>query len=335
VPNPIFNLTPTATVDEGNNWINIQWGPLTMSNPTAAGPRVDSPPLGNYALAAGSPAIDYIPNTSSTYALAPSTDFFGNRRPDPANPNHIDVGAVEFQGGATTVAIASVTGGPVAFGNVTLLTTSAAQTLTLHNTGGAALTGITTTFSSARYARPAGTAGGTCGNALPPNSTCTINVAFSPTALGAVAGTATIAANVAVTGSPVALTGTGVAGAPAATLTPTSHAFGNAARGVILGPVQIFTLTNTGSVPLTGVTQAALGGTNATEFTIVRLLSTCGPAGGGQLLGQTTLAPGAACVFTVMFKPLTTQPIGAQTATVSVTDLAGTQTATPLTGTAQ
>jgi hypothetical protein len=218
---------------------------------------------------------------------------------------------------------------------VTLLTTSAAQTLTLHNTGGAALTGITTTFSSARYARPAGTAGGTCGNALPPNSTCTINVAFSPTALGAVAGTATIAANVAVTGSPVALTGTGVAGAPAATLTPTSHAFGNAARGVILGPVQIFTLTNTGSVPLTGVTQAALGGTNATEFTIVRLLSTCGPAGGGQLLGQTTLAPGAACVFTVMFKPLTTQPIGAQTATVSVTDLAGTQTATPLTGTAQ
>jgi hypothetical protein len=296
---------------------------------------VDSPPLGNYALAAGSPAIDYIPNTSSTYALAPSTDFFGNRRPDPANPNHIDVGAVEFQGGATTVAIASVTGGPVAFGNVTLLTTSAAQTLTLHNTGGAALTGITTTFSSARYARPAGTAGGTCGNALPPNSTCTINVAFSPTALGAVAGTATIAANVAVTGSPVALTGTGVAGAPAATLTPTSHAFGNAARGVILGPVQIFTLTNTGSVPLTGVTQAALGGTNATEFTIVRLLSTCGPAGGGQLLGQTTLAPGAACVFTVMFKPLTTQPIGAQTATVSVTDLAGRQTATPLTGTAQ
>ena len=337
VPNPIFNLTPTATVDEGNNWINIQWGPLTMSNPTAAGPLVNSPPLGNYALAAGSPAIDYIPNTSSTYALAPSTDFFGNRRPDPANPNHIDVGAVEFQGGATTVAIASVTGGPLAFGNVALGTSSAARTLTLHNTGGAALTGIATTFSSARYAQPAGAAGGTCGNALPPNSTCTINVVFSPTALGAVtpAGTVTIAASVAVTGSPVALTGTGVAGAPAATLTPTSHAFGNAARGVILGPVQIFTLTNTGSVPLTGITQAALGGTNATEFTIVRLLSTCGPAGGGQLLGQTTLAPGAACVFTVMFKPLTTQPIGAQTATVSVTDLAGTQTSTPLTGTAQ
>ena len=28
VPNPIFNLTPAATVDEGNNWINMSWGPL-------------------------------------------------------------------------------------------------------------------------------------------------------------------------------------------------------------------------------------------------------------------------------------------------------------------
>src|SRR2546429_2520997 len=37
VPNPIFNLTPAATVDEGNNWINMAWGPLSMSNPTAVG----------------------------------------------------------------------------------------------------------------------------------------------------------------------------------------------------------------------------------------------------------------------------------------------------------
>src|SRR5205807_7371247 len=58
-------------------------------------------------------------------------------------------------------------------------------------------------------------------------------------------------------------------------------------RGVtLLGPVQIFTLTNTGTVPLAGITQATLGGANAADYFIVRLLSTCGPAGGGQLLGQ-------------------------------------------------
>jgi len=63
------------------------------------------------------------------------------------------------------------------------------------------------------------------------------------------------------------------------------------------------------------------------------LLSTCGPAGGGQLLGQTTLAPGAACMVTLRFSPTTGQSTGVKTATISVTDLAGTQTST-LTGTA-
>ncbi|PYU83180.1 MAG: hypothetical protein DMG50_09035 [Acidobacteria bacterium] len=43
VPNPIFNLTPAATVDEGNNWVNLSWGPLSMTNPTVVGG-----PSGNY-----------------------------------------------------------------------------------------------------------------------------------------------------------------------------------------------------------------------------------------------------------------------------------------------
>jgi hypothetical protein len=86
-------------------------------------------------------------------------------------------------------------------------------------------------------------------------------------------------------------------------------------------------------VTLTGITQGALGGANATEFVVVRVLSTCGPAGGGQILGQTTLAPGATCGVTVQFQPLTTQTTGVKNATISVTDLAGTQTST-LTGTA-
>jgi len=92
-------------------------------------------------------------------------------------------------------------------------------------------------------------------------------------------------------------------------------------------------LTNTGNVPMTGITQGALGGTDASEFTVRRLASTCGPAGGGQLIGQTTVNPGQVCLVTVGFTPLTTQTTGSKTATVSVTDLAGTQTSS-LTGTA-
>jgi hypothetical protein len=214
VPNPIFNLTPAATVDEGNNWINIAWGPLALTNP------VTGTVLGNYTETGSSPTID-AGTPESTYT---TTDFFGTTRPQ---GNGWDIGAVEL----------------------------------------------------------AGTAGGGGGGA-------------------------------------------------SATLTPTSHAFGTVTRGSLIGPVQIFTLTNTGTVPLTGITQGTLGGTNPTEFTIIRLTSTCGPAGGGQLLGQTTLAPGATCVVSVQFRPLTSQPPGAKTATVSVTDAAGTQTST-LSGTAR
>ncbi len=103
-PNPIFSLTPSATVDEGNNWINVSWGPLDMSDPTmlgADGNYGGGPLFGNYALAAGSPAIDVIP----TNQPHPTLDFFGNPRPDGASC--FDVGAVEFQG-AGAVAIVAV-----------------------------------------------------------------------------------------------------------------------------------------------------------------------------------------------------------------------------------
>ena len=332
VPNPVFNLTPTATVDEGNNWVNISWGPLAETNP------VSGVTLGNYALATGSPAIDYIPTTASTYGAAPTTDYFGNPRPDVRN-SPIDIGAVEFQG-AGGAAVASVTGGPLSFGNVVDGTTSAAQTLTLHNTGGANLTGIVVTTSSAVFSR----AGGTCGATLAAGNTCTIAVTFSPVAPpGAASGTLSIAASVAVTGSPVSLSGTGVAAVTGASLAPATwntaarHGVGGGLIPCLIGggPCRAFTLTNTGNVPLTGIAQGVLAGVSPADYFVSRLLSTCGPAGGGQLMGVTTLAPGATCTVTVQFRPATADPVGSvRAATVSVTDVAGTQSSN-LSGTVQ
>ena len=324
VPNPIFNLTPAATVDEGNNWINISWGPLALTHP------VTGATLGNYAPATGSEVGNYIPSSAPTYAAAPATDFFGNLR---KTNGAVDAGAVELQ--APAVPVASVTGGPLVFGNVPVNTTSGSQNLTLHNTGGATLTGIALTFAGPYGRLDTGAFPGgapDCGTTLAAGANCTIKVVFAPTALGSAPGSVAIAASVAVTGSPVTLSGTGVAQVLSATLTPTSRNFGTVTRGSG-GAMQVFMLTNTGNVPLTGITQGALGGTDAVEFTVIRLLSTCGPAGGGQLLGQTTLAPGAVCAVTVQFRPLTTQSTGAKTATVSVTNVSGTQTST-LTGTA-
>ena len=192
VPNPIFNLTPAATVDEGNNWVNISWGPLALNHPVT-GAR-----LGNYALAAGSPAINYIPGGSAGATAAPATDYFGNARP--AGTGY-DVGAVEF-GAVPPVLSASLT--PATWtvaqtrncpGTTALQILACAldpsQAFTLTNTGNSPLTGITS-----------GVLGGanpneyaivpllsTCGagagqlqsiTTLAPGATCVVRVQFKP-----------------------------------------------------------------------------------------------------------------------------------------------------------
>jgi hypothetical protein len=96
----------------------------------------------------------------------------------------------------------------------------------------------------------------------------------------------------------------------------------------------VFTLTNNTGATLTGIGNGVLTGTNASDYTIVRILSSCGPAGGGQLIGRTSLPNGASCAVTVQFLPKSTDTAGAKTATVSVTDSAGTQAAS-ITGTAR
>ena len=51
-PNPVFTLTPAATVDEGNNWINVSWGPLALSDDSVTGGMNGNygggNPFGNY-----------------------------------------------------------------------------------------------------------------------------------------------------------------------------------------------------------------------------------------------------------------------------------------------
>ncbi len=306
-PNPVFSLTPNATVDEGNNWVNVSWGPLALSDDSltggANGNYGGGNAFGNYALNAGSPAIDYVPVAQNH----PSTDFFGNQRPDPGNPNAFDVGAIEYS--ATVVpGTATVTPTSLAFGTQLDGTTSAAQTVTVTNTGAAVLNGGTFTFGgSTTFSRPAGAAGGTCGATLAVGANCTINVVFHPTAATANNGTLTVGytndANP--TGSPVTLTGTGIA---PGTLTFTSAT--NGTLGTVLG---VRTLTFTIPTPRAAVTSVvtvtASGGPVQVTAETLSQVGALYSIPGTTCSFTTPLASGGTCTVSVKYATPTTRPI--------------------------
>ena len=199
--------------------------------------------------------------------------------------------------GTGVAPVAGVAPTTLTFASQQVATTSAAQAVTLTNTGTAALTINTIGFTGTNPGDFARTT--TCGASLAAGANCAINVTFRPTAAGARAASLSIASNDPVRPTiTVAVTGTGIAATAA--VTPASLAFGNqminttsAAQGV--------TLSNTGTAALT-ITGITIAGTNPGDFART---TTCGAS----------LAAGANCAINVTFRPTV---VGARAATVSV-----------------
>jgi hypothetical protein len=203
------------------------------------------------------------------------------------------------------------------FSSQLLNTTSAAQTVTLTNSGTGPLT-INSIAASGDFAE---TSTGATACPISPatlpatagSNTCTISVTFTPTATGTRPGTLTITDNA--SGSPhtVALTGTGTTAAPGVGLAPTSLAFGNQAL-TTTSAAKTVTLTNTGTAALTITSIAASG-----DFAVSN-----NPCGAG-------LAAGANCIISVTFTPTV---LGARAGNLTITDnAAGSPHTVPLTGT--
>jgi uncharacterized protein (TIGR03118 family) len=151
---------------------------------------------------------------------------------------------------------ASISPGPITltFQPQLVATASANQTITVENTGSAALVlsaapAITGT-NATDFA--IGTAS-TCANALSiaPGGSCTVLVAFTPGAVGTRGAILTFADNAAGGTQSVVITGPGTAGAPATTITAAATPL--AFTGQLIGSTstaQAVTIKNTGNAPL-------------------------------------------------------------------------------------
>jgi streptogramin lyase len=111
-----------------------------------------------------------------------------------------------ISGAAAGVPALTLSASTLSFGAVTTGSSSAAQTVTVTNTGTAALTvaniAITGDFSD--------TSNG-CSTSLAPNATCQVSVIFTPAAVGSRTGSLSLTSNTSASPQSVALTGTGAA----------------------------------------------------------------------------------------------------------------------------
>jgi hypothetical protein len=173
-----------------------------------------------------------------------------------------------------------------AFGNQAKGTTSPAKTITLTNSGSAALTGVTVSLAGADPADFVET--NNCPATVAVGGKCTLTLEFKPASTASYTASVSIQDNASGSPQTISLTGTGTTPAPAATLSATSVAFPNQAR-VTTSAATAVTLTNSGSAVLSGIV-ITLGGTNPADFAET---NNC----------AASLAVAAKCTINVSFKP--------------------------------
>jgi hypothetical protein len=202
----------------------------------------------------------------------------------------------------------------LSFSNQTVGVASAFQTAVLTNNQTTALTITGVTVNGMNGSDFLQT--NNCGSSVAAAASCSLNVTFTPGALGSRAGNLGIAISISGGGASlnVPLTGTG-ATAPQVTITPSTITFPAQFVGTS-GLPQSVTITNNGGTPLsiTGVTASK------SDF---GLLNACG----------STVAGGSSCAIGVFFDPMAS---GAITGTLTIADnAANTPQTVALTGSGQ
>jgi hypothetical protein len=277
-------LVPLPALDEGGNWIDVRWGPLTK--------------MGDYHIDDASLAADAGTSTGVSH------DFDGQGRPQGAG---YDIGADEVASNRFPVGSASPN--PVAFGLQRVLTGSQ-KTITVSNSGTAPLV-ISNVVVSGRsgsgFIRTI-LGAGSCGTSatVAVGSSCTINVTFLPTSSGAKTGTVTISSNDPANSTmTVSLTGTAY-----------QIALNNSALSFTYTPnarTKTVTVQNWGSSAVT-MSAPTVTGTDASAFAAS---SNCGSSLAAAFVAG--LLP-RTCTVTVTFTSASNTPAGGLHATLNVND---------------
>ena len=236
-------------------------------------------------------SVTYTP--AAVGASAASLDITSN---DPANP----LLSISLSGtGKAPAPIASVTPTTLTFLSQVIHTTSVAQTVTLSNTGNAALTFslVTSGAQTGDFAQS-----NSCAGTVAIGGNCVISVTYTPAAVGASAASLDITSNDPANALlSISLNGTGApAPAPILAVTPAMLSF----LGQVIhttSVAQTVTLTNTGNAALTF--NLATSGTQAGDF-----------AQSNSCAG--TIAIGGNCVISVTYTPAA---VGASAAILDIT----------------
>jgi len=333
----LFNgIQASATVDEGNNWINMTYGPLTLSRPNGAPSAegiVASPSVasysGVYTINSDSAAVD----AGADVSAYTTHDFFGNpRKVNTAT----DIGAMEYTPPQTDVAVTK-TASATSINEGDSLTYTIRVTNTLWPVTGATVTdtapaGVTftswtcaaTLSGDACPASGSGNLSAQVNLAAGGSVVFTVNATTAPGVAHSMANTATVAMPRSVADTNTAnnsSTATVTVAIPAPVLSSATILPGGGFPGANAGSPNAVTFTITGGNHLTGASAISASGTgvtcnNITNVSETSLTATCSiayNAATGQRQLTVTTPGGTAQIPFSVYVPVSLTTSGVQT----------------------
>ena len=277
VLDPISLTFPSTTINATSPAQNI-----TISNTSSASIALQTPSVigTDFKITANTCGSSLGSSAGCTVSIAFTPTASGARSGTFSITDDAGTQTASLSGIGTSPATDSLSPLTLTFGPQQITTASAAQQITLTNSGDLPLTLIAGQITNGDF-----TVVNACGNSLNPHSTCSMNVAFQPKNIGALTGLLTVSDQY--RSQTVTLNGTGVA-PPGVSLAPFSTVTFPATGVGITAPAQTVTLTNYGGVPLLVQNVSTTG-----DFGIVPGSNTCG----------SSVAVGIACTMQVAFTP--------------------------------